>query len=87
MIDELIIKSIPLIHNGWRYYHSEITTSPFGGRTIEMNHQKHNVITKIILPITDWGKEMMIIMNEMGEDKFNNTIWDLDYDNPFIDYR
>ena len=79
--------SIPLIHDGWRYYHSEITTSPFGGQTIETNHQRHNLKTKEIEKIDGWNKHMIAIMDDIGDEKFDNTTWDLDYYNPFVDYR
>ena len=84
-----IIKAIPLIHNGWRYFHSEITTSMFGGKTIREKHQRHNIVTGEIKLIksSDWGKHMFSIMDDIGDDIFNETSWDLDYKNPFVDCR
>lgn len=84
-----IIKKTPLIHKGWRYFHSEITTSMFGGRTIRERHQRHNIATKEIQYIKgeDWGKHMFNIMDDIGDDVFEGTEWDLDYENPFVDCR
>ena len=77
----------PLIHNGWQYFHSQIITSPFGGKMIEARPQRHNIKTKEIVLISDWNTEILKVIDEIGDDKFDNTIWDLDYHNPFIDYR
>jgi len=79
----------PLVHDGYRYYHSTVTTSPFGGKMIDKDLQRHDIANNHIekLSSEQWNDRMIAIGEEMGLDKFNNTVWDLVWHNPFIDYR
>ena len=78
-----------LIHNNHQYFHSIIKTSMFGGVSTESFTHKVNTKTHIITKLTtnEWNVEIKAISDEIGNDLFNNTHYDLEYKDPVIDYR
>ena len=78
-----------LIHNNHQYFHSITTTSMFGGVSTERCKHKVNTKTNVITKLTteQWNAELEVIGEEMGIELFNNTLWDLEYKDSFIDCR
>ena len=73
-----------LILNGWTYYHTTETTSPFGGvmqsRTLFRVNSKG---IRVSLTTEEWNKELTELMTPEQYDKS----YDMIYEDPFVDYR
>jgi len=76
-----------MIINGCRYYHTTITTSPFGGQMSDSTLMKVNEQTGVITRLTteEWNKELAQAWEKGIID--NDTAYDCDYNDPFIDCR
>jgi len=71
-----------LIKDGWTYYHTTITTSPFGGQTQDRTLMKIDSKGNIVkLTSEEWDKEI----REMDID--HSASYDMVYTDPFVDYR
>lgn len=71
-----------LKHNGFTYYARTITTSPFGGKMSDRTLMKIHDNGQII-KLTDeqWGSELSdVVVN-------TNIEYDMEWHDPFIDYR
>jgi hypothetical protein len=75
-----------LIVNDFRYTHTTVYTTLFGGKVEEHELLKHTWPTGPIQKLTtpEWDAEILRLYEILGKDKMNNTEWDFTYYNGLL---